>query len=121
MDRGFALWDGDITLTNLAEQPGGCGGLAFLPACQTASGSDQHLDEALHLAAAMQFLGYRHVVATVWPVADSPSALVAELFYSAVAQDEHVAARALRHAVTELRQHDPTNPFLWAPYVRTGC
>jgi hypothetical protein len=39
-------------------------------ACQTATGSVRHLDEAIHLAAAMQFLGYRHVIATMWTIAD---------------------------------------------------
>jgi hypothetical protein len=120
MDRGFALRDGALTITDLAAQPGRRGGLAFLSACQTASGSDEHLDEALHLAAAMQFLGYRHVVATMWSVADSPAAFVTDLFYSSLAYEEDGAPIALRHAVTELQKHDPTNPFLWAPYVHIG-
>jgi CHAT domain-containing protein len=39
--------------------------LAFLSACHTATGSPRGLDEAIHLAAAMQLLGYRHVIATL--------------------------------------------------------
>jgi len=61
---GFALWDGTLTITDLAAQPTQGRDLAFLSACQTAAGSVRHLDEAIHLAAAMQFLGYRHVIAT---------------------------------------------------------
>ena len=68
VNRGFVLWDGELTMTDLAAQPERRGGLAFLSACQTASGSAEHPDEALHLAAAMQFIGYSHVVATMWSI-----------------------------------------------------
>jgi CHAT domain-containing protein len=57
-----------LTITDLAAQPTQQRGLAFLSACQTASGSIYHLNEAIHLAAAMEFLGYRHVIATMWAV-----------------------------------------------------
>ena len=70
---GFALWDGRLTITDLAAQPTQRRDLAFLSACQTATGSVRNLDEAIHLAAAMQFLGYRHVIATLWTIADSPA------------------------------------------------
>jgi CHAT domain-containing protein len=62
---GFALWDGTLTIADLAAGPGGHRDLAFLSACQTAAGSIRHLDEAIHLAAAMQFHGYRHLIATM--------------------------------------------------------
>jgi hypothetical protein len=121
-DRGFALWDNDLTITDLAEQPGREGGLAFLSACQTASGSEKHLDEALHLAAAMQFLGYSHIVATMWSIADSPAPRVADLFYATLAKLGSVpVAHALHHAVLILRSQDPTDPLTWAPYVHIGC
>lgn len=58
---GFALWHDTLTITDLATQPTRGQDLAFLSACETATGSVRHLDEAIHLAAAMQFLGYRHV------------------------------------------------------------
>jgi CHAT domain-containing protein len=128
VNRGFALWDGDLTITDLAAQPGREGGLAFLSACQTATGSDEHRDEALHLAAAMQFLGYRHVIATMWSIADTPAPLVTDLFYTALSEREEGAARdgedgaagALRQAIIQLRDADPTNPFAWAAYVHIG-
>ena len=81
VSRGFILGDGDLTITDLAAQPGHRGGLAFLSACQTATGSDEHRDEALHLAAAMQFIGYSHVIATMWSIKDAPAPLAAEMFY----------------------------------------
>ena len=79
VNRGFVLWDADLTIADLAAQPGRRSGLAFLSACQTAAGSDEHPDESLHLAAAMQFIGYSHVVATMWSIKDAPAPLAAEM------------------------------------------
>jgi hypothetical protein len=120
--HGFALWDSDLTIADLAaRQPDRLGGLAFLSACQTASAGPEHRDEALHLGAAMQFLGYSDVVATMWSIADSPAPRVADLFYEDLAArgGDH-AAHALRQSVLRLRDEDPTDPFRWAPYVHIG-
>ena len=72
----------------------------------------------------MQFLGYRHVIATLWTIADSPAPYIADLFYTAVTSGEEPdperAADALHHAVASLRQSDPTDPLLWGPYVHFG-
>jgi CHAT domain-containing protein len=121
---GFALWDGPLTITDLAAQPARTRALAFLSACQTAAGSTRHPDEALHLAATMQFLGFQHVIATLWTIADSPAPKVADAFYTALArdgsQDTARAAEALQIATRTLREADPTNPLLWAPYAHFG-
>ncbi|HEY6789547.1 MAG TPA: CHAT domain-containing protein, partial [Trebonia sp.] len=121
LNHGFALWDDDLTIADLAAQPKRHGGLAFLSACQTASPNAGHRDEALHLAGAMQFLGYSHVVATMWSIADRPAPQAAGTFYETLAKrgPDH-AAHALRSAVLKLRDEDPTNPFIWAPYVHIG-
>ena len=97
--------------------------LAFLSACQTATGSIRHLDEAIHLAAAMQFLGYRHVIATMWTIADSPAPDVADRVYTALTKggpDPDRAAEALHHTIRALRDHDPTDPLRWTPYIHLG-
>jgi CHAT domain-containing protein len=95
-----------------------------LSACQTAAGSVRHIDEAIHLAAAMQFLGYQHVIATIWTIFDSPAPAVAEIFYSALTRtgrlDPEQAAEALHQAIRSLYRADPTNPLLWAPYIHLG-
>ncbi len=121
---GFALWDGTATIADLAAQPGQIRDLAFLSACQTAAGSARHIDEAIHLAAAMQFLGYRHVIATMWTIPDSPAPRVADTFYTALEPhgqpDPGQTAEALHHAIGALRQADPTDPPLWAPYIHLG-
>jgi hypothetical protein len=122
---GFALWDGTLTITDLAAQPTQRRDLAFLSACQTATGSVRHLDEAIHLAAAMQFLGYRHVIATMWTIADSLAPQVADAVYTELTQDGSPeparAADALHQAIRTLRHEDRTNnPLLWTPYIHLG-
>jgi len=121
---GFNLWDGTLSITDLAAQPTQGRDLAFLSACETAAGSVRHLDEAIHLAAAMQFLGYRHVIATLWTINDSPAPHLADTVYTALTQDGKPdpgsAAEALHHAIHTLRQTDPTDPLLWAPYIHLG-
>ena len=121
---GFALWDATLTITDLAGQPTRGRDLAFLSACQTATGSLRHIDEAIHLAAAMQFLGYRHVIATLWTIADSPAPHVADTVYTTLTRggtpDPRRTADALHQAVHAIRKSDPTNPLLWAPYIHLG-
>ena len=72
----------------------------------------------------MQFLGYRHIIATMWTIADPPAPYVADIIYTTLTQDgtpdpSH-AAQALHHAIRALYQEDPTNPLLWAPYIHLG-
>jgi hypothetical protein len=121
---GFALWDTTLTITDLAGQRTQHRDLAFLSACQTATGSVHHLDEAIHLAAAMQFLGYRHVVATLWTIADRSAAQVADMVYAVLNRDGRPdpgrTAEALHYAIRALRQADPTNAAIWAPYIHLG-
>ena len=119
---GFVLWDGTLTINDIAAQPTQRRDLAFLSACQTATGSVRHLDEAIHLAAAMQFLGYRHVIATMWAITDSRGPYVADSVYTELTRDgipdATRAAEALHHSIRALRQNDLTdNPLLWAPYI----
>jgi CHAT domain-containing protein len=65
-ESAFRLADGPLRMADLIEQRDpGPRELAFLSACHTATGSPRGLDEAIHLAAAMQLLGYRHVIATL--------------------------------------------------------
>ena len=40
--------------------------LAFLSACETARCDEAQTDQAVHLAAAMLFAGFRSVIGTMW-------------------------------------------------------
>jgi CHAT domain-containing protein len=56
--------------------------LAFLSACHTAAGDLVGTpDEVIHLAAALQFCGFRSVVGTLWAMEDVDGCDVAEYFY----------------------------------------
>jgi CHAT domain-containing protein len=65
---GFCLGDGRLTITKLMELKLDDSFLAFLSACETAKGDEEQPDQAMHLAAAMLFSGFKSVVATMWYV-----------------------------------------------------
>jgi len=82
------------------------------------------MDEAIHLAAAMQLLGYRHVIATLWSIYDFSTPDIAADVYAALTAtgtpDADRAAQALHHAVATARTKHPTEPLAWAPYLHIG-
>jgi CHAT domain-containing protein len=63
---GFCLGDGKLTVSELMDVKLDHPFLAFLSACETAKGDKNQPDQAIHLAAAMLFCGFRSVVATMW-------------------------------------------------------
>jgi CHAT domain-containing protein len=65
---GFCLGDGRLTIAKVAELRLDNAFLAFLSACETAKGDKEQPDQAMHLAAAMLFSGFKSVVATMWYV-----------------------------------------------------
>jgi hypothetical protein len=65
------------------------------------AGSVRHLDEALHLAA-MQYLGYRHVIATIWTINDSLAPQVADAIYTELTRDGSPPRPLMRSAGTSL-------------------
>jgi hypothetical protein len=120
----FALYDGPLTVADLAALHLEQADLAYLSACQTAAGDMRLPDEAIHLAAAMQLLGYRHVIATLWTIADNPAPAIADIIYARLTATGHPdpsrAAHALHEAVTTLRHHYPDQPLIWVPYIHIG-
>lgn len=81
-------------------------------------------DEVLHLAAALQFGGFRPVIATLWPVGDTTAQAVARQIYAALATGERFdpgqSAVAVRDVTLRLRARHPDSPMLWAPFVHIG-
>jgi CHAT domain-containing protein len=121
---GLALADGTLTIADLAalDLPGT--ELAVLSACGTAAGATRLLDEAVHVAAAMQLIGYRHVIATLWSIPDLTGQRIADDLYRNLTAigtfDTDGTARALHRALTTLRRRYPTSPQVWAPFVHFG-
>jgi len=118
------LTDGPLAVLQLAAEELPAAELAFLSACQTAVGGVRLPDETIHLAAALQFAGYRHVIATAWSISDDHAPEVAKDTYTELAAtgrlDASHAAAAIHHAVEALRAREPSRPDLWAPYLHIG-
>jgi CHAT domain len=117
------LHDGPLTVLDIASLRLARAELAFLSACQTAIGGVTLPDESIHLAAALQLAGYRHVIGTLWTIADQLAPRLAEDVYTALGAngglDLTQAAYALHHAVRRLRAAHH-NPMSWAHYVHIG-
>ncbi|KAJ7850336.1 CHAT domain-containing protein [Mycena leptocephala] len=102
--------------------------LAFLSACQTASGSKSLEDESVHLTAGMLLAGYRGVVGTMWSIMDNDAPKVAGDVYAHLftmsPPDSTRAAEALHLAIGRLRDSDGargTETFShWVPFIHVG-
>ena len=66
LESGFVMQDKMLTISNLMSLNLDRAFLAFLSACETAKGDNAQPDQAIHLAAAMLFAGFKSVVGTMW-------------------------------------------------------
>jgi CHAT domain-containing protein len=66
LESGFYLNDGKLTISKLMELQLDRPWFAYLSACETAKGDAEQPDQVMHLAAAMLFAGFKHVIATMW-------------------------------------------------------
>ncbi|KAI0302858.1 CHAT domain-containing protein [Multifurca ochricompacta] len=100
---------------------------AFLSVCHAAELTDESIaDEALHLAAAMQYCGFRSVVGTMWAVADDDGPELAKHFYRSMFGGEKAhsykrSARSLRNAVQKLRRKREMTLERWVNFVHYGA
>ncbi|MFB7371435.1 CHAT domain-containing protein [Streptomyces sp. NPDC056222] len=100
--------------------------LAYLAACETSVTTARLADEALHITAAFQLAGYRHVVGTLWSIDDRTAIELAMDFYSRLTDDGAIpprverSAHALHHATRRLRDRYPSTPTLWAAHTHSG-
>jgi CHAT domain-containing protein len=66
LSSGFCLSDSILSVSRLMTLDLKDAFFAFLSACETAKGDEKQPDQTIHLAAAMLFVGFRSVVATMW-------------------------------------------------------
>lgn len=120
---GLELYDGALTVTGLSAQGGG-GEFAFLAACKTATGGAALPDEAISLANAIHYAGYRRVVATLWSASDFAVAEVTRMVYDDLVTSGRLSpaksAEALHSAVRRLRNSDRNRPSWWSPFIHIG-
>jgi CHAT domain-containing protein len=100
---------------------------AFLSACHSAAGDDVGTpDEAIHLAAALQFSGFRSVVGTLWEMCDNDAPDVSEYFYRYMFRhgrnrvDLRDSAKALNLAINAIRKRKAMTPNRWIQFVHIG-
>jgi tetratricopeptide (TPR) repeat protein len=85
--------------------------LAFLSACHSAEGSLKTPDEPIHLAAALQFCGFRSVVGTLWEMDDEDGPMISKEFYKHMfcdpgnKADFRDSAEALNVAIRAMRKN----------------
>jgi hypothetical protein len=120
---GLWLYDEKLTIADISAARFH-GDYVGLSACKTAVGGIELLDEAITLAAALHYMGYRHVVATLWSVEQQASEDVFTAVYRRIAADgrlrPELAAVGLHDAVRELREQYRDSPQLWTPFTHTG-
>ncbi|KAG9120869.1 hypothetical protein FRC07_003418 [Ceratobasidium sp. 392] len=121
----FHLHNGPLDLGTISRKRLKHADLAFLSACQTATGDKDLLEEAVHLAAGMLMAGYRTVIATRWSINDDDAPLVAQWFYEYMLKDgvpdSRKAAQGLHYAVNMLREKVGTTEYKrWAPFIHIG-
>ncbi|CAL9540622.1 CHAT domain-containing protein [Streptomyces sp. NEAU-PBA10] len=118
---------GPLTVASLAPVRLDNAQLAYLSACHTAvTEAESLVDEAIHLTSAFQLAGFRHVVGTLWAVADTAAPSIAEGFYRELREasgdlDASRSAFALHQITRETRDLLPATPSLWAAYVHAGA
>ena len=120
---GLRLRDGVLTVAEITTGRFR-GDFAGLSACKTAVGGVDLLDEAITLAAALQYTGYRHVIAALWSVDNQASAEVFSSLYDAIAANGQLAPdrapAALHEVVRRMRDRQPDWPHRWTPFTHMG-
>jgi tetratricopeptide (TPR) repeat protein len=119
---GLRLYDGTLTIPELSFQHLRHAELAYLSACSAANRGVRLANESITLSSAFQQIGFRHVIACMWPLQDQTAATVARAFYDRMPDGPSAdgAAEALRQVMIELRSAYPGRPDLWAPLTHFG-
>ena len=121
----FYLHGGTLDLAAITQKQLKHAELAFLSACETATGDETLSEEAVYLAAGMMMAGYRTVIATMWSIGDEDAPLVAEKVYEHLLEggtpDARRAAAAVHKATKHLRDKVGVKEFeKWVPYIHIG-
>jgi CHAT domain-containing protein len=119
---GLLLHDHMLTVTDISARQHQ-GEFAFLSACMTAVGGVNLPDEAITLAVALHYTGYRQVIGTRWSVYDETAADVAEAVYGDLTSTGRFqpdrAAHALHKAIRHLRDAERLPAGDWSPFTHT--
>ncbi|KAG1840956.1 CHAT domain-containing protein [Suillus tomentosus] len=108
-ESSFAMRDGPLMIKDIIRSNWQNLQFAFLSACHTTVGDEKSPDESIHLAAAMQFSGFRSVIGSMWSVKDEVAQEVVSGFYENLIDDSGRldctrAATALHKALKKLQR-----------------
>ncbi|KAG2340399.1 TPR-like protein [Suillus weaverae] len=103
-DSHFVMRDEHLTLLDIMDKHIPHAEFAFLSACHTAVGDEQTPDEVIHLAAGLQFSGFKSVVGTLWEVDDAVAKHVVEAFYTYMFHPKEVGVMDLTKAAWALNR-----------------
>jgi CHAT domain-containing protein len=112
-DSHFFMKDGHMTLLDIMEIDIPHAEFAFLSACHSAAGDEETPDEVIHLAAGLQFSGFKSVVSALWELNDGVTIHVVEAFYKYMfdleggVMDCKKAAWALNRAIHSVKTKVP--------------
>ena len=128
-ETGFKLHgNAHLTLLEIVRANLPSAEFAFLSACHTAEMTEGSVvDEGLHLAAAVQYCGFRSVVGTMWAMADEDGRDLAKSFYKVLFANSRGtpyherSAKALRFAVKKLRGKRRISLERWVNFVHYGA
>jgi hypothetical protein len=130
-DASFELHRDNLTLLEIARSHLPAAEFAFLSACHTAELTENSVaNEGLHLAAAMQFCGFRSVIGTMWAMADMDGAVLSKHFYKYIFMESvghrgvpyhKRSARALQFAVKKLQKKRGITLERWVNFVHYGA
>ena len=123
LNSRLLLHNGSLSLSQLMYISLPNAKIAFLSACQTATGEKKLPDEAVHLAAGMLAAGFKSVIGTMRSIRDDLAPEVADRVYAWLLKDGNLesgtAAEALHHAVEEIRKRNPSD-LDWVPFIHMG-
>jgi CHAT domain-containing protein len=131
-EAGFQLHgDERLTLLEIVRSHIPAAEFAFLSACHTAETTEgSNADEGLHLAAAVQYCGFRSVVGTMWAMVDEDGCDLAKHFYKVLFSNSRRyqgllyherSAKALQSAVKKLRRKRRITLERWVNFVHYGA
>jgi CHAT domain-containing protein len=95
--------------------------LVVLSGCQTALGKDIKGEGFIALARGLMYAGARRVVASLWKVDDSSTAVLMARFYAGMLKDGKRPAAALRDAQIGMwEQSHWSSPYYWSAFEIQG-
>jgi CHAT domain-containing protein len=124
LDSGFMLGDGRLKISQIMQARMPDAFFAFLSACETAKGSKEQPDQAVHLAAAMLFAGFKSIIGTMWWMGDSDGPAVAAHVYGELFSGDKLDPQVIPYALDEVIQtlrRNGVSAHRWATFIHIGA